>query len=1080
MKPRQSRGRTLRQTIRWTLGVTLLTLLVVGPALMLFTQLGLRMLVTLAPRIDLEVAGVEGSLVGGARASRLRYANESVLVVAEGVEVKVDWRCAVYSTVCLRHAHIEHLELDVFTSGGSREPVALPLPWGPDVEIDTLTINTLAVASGDWRERIDKLELRGSLSATQLRIDHLALHREDAALNASGSLNPLGQWRLVSQLQFGSLPSPEQLTLPLHYRLSASGDLQALQASLESPQNPQLRLDMKAQPRGDLLHLSGVAQGVTSLINNPQQLRGVEAVGGLTFDVTLGNALLDLQLIQDLAGIEARPLTVAVHLQADGSDWQLKQAELRRDGELPRVEVSGPLGTPTALTPRLQLRFLDFTPVPEFGRVLERVNGSASLQFAIEDVVNSWQLQSEALVLDIAAQRYVISADLRAADKLPAGSAQVQGRGLDDQPLTLMYARGDEVDAAARVWSPEAITYQHLSFSNVDLELVPGAELQMQLRTRGDIETTFRVRSRESATGAEFSVEPFVLAYQGQSIRSDAAVHGRWRRDARTFEIDAICLIWRESSVCGENLRLGEQGEVNLALSVHEDYRGEVSGKPFAVAGRGKGEVGVRWRERVLEYADVDLDFSQLSFDAFAASNTSAPVVFDVARVKGRLDPTGETLTVELTSPRAGALTGAFSRRSGELDGELRLDALGLVALDDMLPELDLHTGQIDGRVRVAGTLSHPRFEGRLNLRDGAATLSTLETELVDVDLDLISDAQSLVVHGTAMLGSGPVRVEGVCCDDERFRLTIEGDRNRLRHAVGLDVVASSRLALDFTRESLTVRGDVDVHEGLLEHNALPDGGVPISRDVIRVDTPDGPVRRFMLVADLGTHIEPGFTLRTSMLEATLGGDLRLQRRADDSTSLFGDLQVLGGELRAYGQTLRLGDGSVGFLGDPLNPDLNLSAEREIRGENLRVGFRVRGSLDEPELVLFSDPQLPERETLSYLVRGRGPDAGASVDGTAMALSLGASALNRSGVLAPLESIPGLSDVSLSAEGSDDDVAATISAYVGRRLYLSYGVGLYEPISALTARLYLRSRLWLEVVSRLESSFDLYYRFDID
>jgi autotransporter translocation and assembly factor TamB len=330
------------------------------------------------------------------------------------------------------------------------------------------------------------------------------------------------------------------------------------------------------------------------------------------------------------------------------------------------------------------------------------------------------------------------------------------------------------------------------------------------------------------------------------------------------------------------------------------------------------------------------------------------------------------------------------------------------------------------------------------------------------------------------MLGSGPVRVEGVCCDDERFRLTIEGDRNRLRHAVGLDVVASSRLALDFTRESLTVRGDVDVHEGLLEHNALPDGGVPISRDVIRVDTPDGPVRRFMLVADLGTHIEPGFTLRTSMLEATLGGDLRLQRRADDSTSLFGDLQVLGGELRAYGQTLRLGDGSVGFLGDPLNPDLNLSAEREIRGENLRVGFRVRGSLDEPELVLFSDPQLPERETLSYLVRGRGPDAGASVDGTAMALSLGASALNRSGVLAPLESIPGLSDVSLSAEGSDDDVAATISAYVGRRLYLSYGVGLYEPISALTARLYLRSRLWLEVVSRLESSFDLYYRFDID
>ena len=92
----------------------------------------------------------------------------------------------------------------------------------------------------------------------------------------------------------------------------------------------------------------------------------------------------------------------------------------------------------------------------------------------------------------------------------------------------------------------------------------------------------------------------------------------------------------------------------------------------------------------------------------------------------------------------------------------------------------------------------------------------------------------------------------------------------------------------------------------------------------------------------------------------------------------------------------------------------------------------------------------------------------------------GATALNQSGVLAPLNSIPGLSGVSLGAEGSDDETAATISAYVGSRLYLSYGVGIYEPINALTARLYLRSRLWLEVVSRLENSFDLYYRFDID
>ena len=57
-------------------------------------------------------------------------------------------------------------------------------------------------------------------------------------------------------------------------------------------------------------------------------------------------------------------------------------------------------------------------------------------------------------------------------------------------------------------------------------------------------------------------------------------------------------------------------------------------------------------------------------------------------------------------------------------------------------------------------------------------------------------------------------------------------------------------------------------------------------------------------------------------------------------------------------------------------------------------------------------------------------------------------------------------------------MAATISACVGNRLYLGYGVGIHEPVNALTARLDLRTRLGLEVVSRPGSFLDLYYRFD--
>jgi autotransporter translocation and assembly factor TamB len=117
---------------------------------------------------------------------------------------------------------------------------------------------------------------------------------------------------------------------------------------------------------------------------------------------------------------------------------------------------------------------------------------------------------------------------------------------------------------------------------------------------------------------------------------------------------------------------------------------------------------------------------------------------------------------------------------------------------------------------------------------------------------------------------------------------------------------------------------------------------------------------------------------------------------------------------------------------------------------------------------------------MSYLVRGRGLDAGAGADGAALALSIGADVVNQSGLVSELNQLPGISNVSFGTTGGEDDTAATVSGYLGERLYLSYGIGIYEPINVLTARFYFNTRLWLEVVSGIENSVDLYYSFDVN
>ena len=219
---------------------------------------------------------------------------------------------------------------------------------------------------------------------------------------------------------------------------------------------------------------------------------------------------------------------------------------------------------------------------------------------------------------------------------------------------------------------------------------------------------------------------------------------------------------------------------------------------------------------------------------------------------------------------------------------------------------------------------------------------------------------------------------------------------------------------------------------------------------------------------------------RGRQLTTRVGGNLELKKEVSEPLRLYGELNILDGEINAFGQQLTIQRGDISFVGDTDNPDLNIRAERDIRNESIKVGVQVLGDLESFEFNIYSTPELPENEAMSYLLRGRGLDQGAEADGAAMALSLGLGAVNRTGLVEGINRIPGVSDFTIGTDGEADNTTATVSGYVGERLYLAYGVGVYEPINVLTTRLYLQARLWLEVVSGLDNSADIYYSFDIE
>jgi translocation and assembly module TamB len=346
-------------------------------------------------------------------------------------------------------------------------------------------------------------------------------------------------------------------------------------------------------------------------------------------------------------------------------------------------------------------------------------------------------------------------------------------------------------------------------------------------------------------------------------------------------------------------------------------------------------------------------------------------------------------------------------------------------------------------------------------------------------------DGDTADLSGKANLGGGPLTVSGTAwlSPQPRVELAVEGGPHRLTYPPSLTATVSEQLSLQVEAGRLQVGGTVRVQEGEVILEQLPEGSVDISPDVVVVDYRGEAAEQKAALAtaiDLQLLIRDRFKLRARYLDATVGGELHLVQNPGRPLQMYGDLQPQGGELRLMGQQLRIERGVIAFAGNPANPQLDLRAGRTIPGSDIKVGVGATGKLEEPVLEIYSDPPMSETEALSYLTRGRGLDAGAATDSSAVALSMGLSAVNNSGVLRELEKLPGLRNVTVGAETTEEGTTATVSGYLGDKLYLSYGTGLYEPITVLTARLYLQTRLWVEMVSSLENSLDIYYSFDIE
>ncbi len=472
-------------------------------------------------------------------------------------------------------------------------------------------------------------------------------------------------------------------------------------------------------------------------------------------------------------------------------------------------------------------------------------------------------------------------------------------------------------------------------------------------------------------------------------------------------------------------------------------------------------------QQQPIAFDKVDLRY-QLSTEESMVAITIAPDVAGVQPIEARLQ-TAAAKTL-IAAPMDTPLTLQLQTSVEDL-AALKLETL---AFDELAGHLELH-------VDMQGTANQPELTTAISLRDGQIFLVDMGITLTAINADVNGDPLSgLKMLLQAQSAEGQLEVAGdftMTDADWLLDATIKGDKLELMNLPEAYVIASPDLTLRVTPETAKISGKVKIPTADLapmDFNTT----VSASQDVVVIgeETSDEKMR---LATDVDVTVELGekVLIRALGFNGRLAGNLRIYGEAGELLLGDGEITVHDGMYAAYGRELKIDNGKVRFVGTAIdNPDLDIKAIR--KGTDYQAGIHITGPANNPQATLFSVPSMSQEDILSYIVLGR-PLGQASATDAAMlasaATNLGIS--NGNAVSEKIASTFGLDSVEFTGE-SPDNAAVQIGKYLSPKLYLGYGIGIFEPVSTVQLR-YTLTKIWtLQAESGTNSGVDLLYIYE--
>ncbi|KZW99818.1 hypothetical protein JL49_15120 [Pseudoalteromonas luteoviolacea] len=400
-------------------------------------------------------------------------------------------------------------------------------------------------------------------------------------------------------------------------------------------------------------------------------------------------------------------------------------------------------------------------------------------------------------------------------------------------------------------------------------------------------------------------------------------------------------------------------------------------------------------------------------------------------------------------------------------------------------PDLTL-AGQLNGRIELAGNITHPNVLGQFKVAQVSVLSSYLPMQVTELDLDLDVKDDLVTLSGKLRTPeSGVADIHGTASlyPDLAVELKLKGQRLFMTPMAGAQVALSPDLHVQFSQQQLNIIGEVNVPFARFTLSALPEEAILVSEDQMIIGTQEPPQKSALMdfQADIDINLLDDVRVVALGLDAYLNGGLSLEKQLDTAILAAGEVSLRDGKYTAFGQDLFIETGQLGFNGPLDKPYLNIRAIRnpDTTANGVIAGVAVQGSIAEPELIIFSEPVMDQAKALAYLLNGEALGAGESSNNTMLAQFLLSKSIDKSkGLFTKAGKKLGLKDVNLAAKGSGDDTQVELSGYITPSVQVSYRVGVFASLSEIAVRYRIFSKLYIEATSGLYDSIDLLYKFD--